>query len=216
MSEGLLKLTEYLNQTRRQAEIAIDVLNSKISDLNTENEKLREEATALGIERDNLRQENENLKVENPKKWRFQERDDWKALVESVQKDRSRLQEECARLELSLEEAKEQISRLEEETIYLSDALKKYRSMDNQLQTEQTANGAEVVGEESLSHFEDSSFETRRSNLSITIDSCFEDDMIAYSGSSPPSPRVLTRKLQLELDQANAQVCSQIVNFAYQ
>ena len=37
-SDGLLKLTEYLNQTRRQAEAAIDVLNSRIEEMKEENE----------------------------------------------------------------------------------------------------------------------------------------------------------------------------------
>lgn len=36
--EGLQKLTEYLNQTRRQAEAAIDVLNNKIEELRQEND----------------------------------------------------------------------------------------------------------------------------------------------------------------------------------
>jgi len=30
----------------------------------------------------------EQLKIENTKKWRVEERNDWKALVDSVQKDR--------------------------------------------------------------------------------------------------------------------------------
>ena len=37
-SDGLLKLTEYLNQTRRQAEAAIDVLNNRIEEMKEENE----------------------------------------------------------------------------------------------------------------------------------------------------------------------------------
>ena len=37
-SDGLLKLTEYLNQTRRQAEAAIDVLNKRIEEMKEENE----------------------------------------------------------------------------------------------------------------------------------------------------------------------------------
>ena len=36
-SDGLKKLTEYLNQTRRQAETAIDVLNKKIDEMEQEN-----------------------------------------------------------------------------------------------------------------------------------------------------------------------------------
>jgi hypothetical protein len=36
-NDGLKKLTEYLNQTRRQAEAAIDALNIKIQEMKDEN-----------------------------------------------------------------------------------------------------------------------------------------------------------------------------------
>ena len=55
--------------------------------------------------------------MENSKKWRLQERDDWKALVDSVQNDRSRLQDECFQLESKLEVAVQEINRLREELI---------------------------------------------------------------------------------------------------
>ena len=106
--EGLAKLTEYLNQTRRQAEASIDVLNAKINELNEDNEK-------LNGEKEYYRQYSEQLKLENSKKWRLQERDDWKSLVDSVQHDRSRLQEECARLEAELEQSRAEVKVLEEE-----------------------------------------------------------------------------------------------------
>ena len=106
--DGLAKLTEYLNQTRRQAETSIDVLNDKINELNQDNEKL------MG-EKEYYRQYSEQLKLENSKKWRLQERDDWKSLVDSVQHDRSRLQEECARLEAELEQSRAEVMVLEEE-----------------------------------------------------------------------------------------------------
>lgn len=35
--DGLHRLTEYLNQTRRQAEMAIDVLNRKVEEMKEEN-----------------------------------------------------------------------------------------------------------------------------------------------------------------------------------
>ena len=43
------------------------------------------------------------------------ERDDWKALVDSVQKDRARLTEECAALENQLELANIENERLNKE-----------------------------------------------------------------------------------------------------
>ena len=107
-SDGLSKLAEYLNQTRRQAEQSIDILNAKISELANESE-------AISSERDYFRNYSEQLKLENSQKWRLQERDDWKSLVESVQTDRGRLQENCIRLEIELEEAKAGVKILEEE-----------------------------------------------------------------------------------------------------
>ena len=53
----------------------------------------------------------EQLKSENSRKWRLQERDDWKSLVDSVQADRARLQEETMRLNLQLEDAQAEIER---------------------------------------------------------------------------------------------------------
>jgi len=55
----------------------------------------------------------EQLKIENSRKWRLQERDDWKALVDSVQKDRDRLHDECIRLETSLNQAHSYIQQQE-------------------------------------------------------------------------------------------------------
>lgn len=221
MSEGLLKLTEYLNQTRRQAEQAIDVLNSKIFALTDENTSLRQQIVVIESERNTLRVENDHLRVENPKKWRFQERDDWKALVESVQKDRSRLQEDCVRLENCLEEAKEQISRLEEETIYLSQSLRKYRSMEER-QGGDDFHSTDYADEFShLPAVSDNSFPNhdnedasldfiRPPNLSITIDSIEIDDLNTSLSESPQrtpsSPRALMRTLTMELELARAQV----------
>ena len=53
----------------------------------------------------------EQLQSENSRKWRLQERDDWKSLVDSVQADRVRLQEETMQLTLLLEEANNEIDR---------------------------------------------------------------------------------------------------------
>jgi hypothetical protein len=90
-SAGLAKLTEYLNQTRKQAELSIDILNKKISELEVENER-------LSGEKDYFHSLTLQLKIENSKKWRLQERDDWKSLVDSIQIDRSRLQNVCNNL----------------------------------------------------------------------------------------------------------------------
>ena len=38
-ADGLRKLTEFLNQTRKQAEVAVDCLNERIRELELEREK---------------------------------------------------------------------------------------------------------------------------------------------------------------------------------
>jgi chromosome segregation ATPase len=106
--EGLAKLAAYLQQTRKQAELSIDILNTRILSLENESE-------AISSERDYFRNYSEQLKLENSKKWRLHERDDWKSLVDSVQVDRARLQENCDNLEIELEEAKAGVKILEEE-----------------------------------------------------------------------------------------------------
>lgn len=114
-SLGLVKLTEYLNQTRRQSEMAIDLLNERIHELSTENDKAMKMAEKFEGERDYYRNYAEQLKLQNSKKWKLQERDDWKSLVESVQNDRSRLQEDCIKLKELLDEANHRIEVLETE-----------------------------------------------------------------------------------------------------
>lgn len=113
--EGLKKLTEYLQQTRRQAEIAIDVLNERISEMQTENETCMDMISKLEKERDYYKDHYETVKIENSTKWKLRERDEWKALVENVQQDRDRLQDVCVGLEAELETAIINGSRLEEE-----------------------------------------------------------------------------------------------------
>ncbi len=101
-SETIARLTAYLNQTRRQAEESIDTLNNRYAEIQAELETSRLVCERLVEERDYFKNLSEQLKLENSKKWRLNERDDWKSLVESVQLDRARLQEECTRLEAEL------------------------------------------------------------------------------------------------------------------
>lgn len=124
--EGLPKLVEYLNQTRRQAENAIDSLNVKVTELQSENDTCLSMITKLESERDHFKKLSEQLKAENSTKWKLQERDEWKALVDSVQKDRSRLQEECTSLENEVEECHSDIQ-------WLQDEIKRYAYENEQL-----------------------------------------------------------------------------------
>ena len=109
-SEGVTRLTAYLQQTKRQAEHSIDKMNQHIEELQEDLETSKLVSRQLEQERDYFRNLAEQLKQENTRKWRLQERDDWKALLESVQEDRERLQEDCSRLEDQLEMAKQLLS----------------------------------------------------------------------------------------------------------
>jgi prefoldin subunit 5 len=120
-SEGLAKLTEYLKQTRRQAEVAIDNLNGQIATLVQENEKLTNIIISLQQERDHFKSQLETLQQFNSNKAIFKERDDWRALVDSIQADRSRLQEENNVLQQSLQQANQAISELQKQTEYLQE-----------------------------------------------------------------------------------------------
>ena len=51
--------------------------------------------------------------MENTSKWKLQERDDWKALVDTLQSDRRKLQEDCKSLTVSLQESKEYCQELQ-------------------------------------------------------------------------------------------------------
>jgi chromosome segregation ATPase len=49
------------------------------------------------------------LRIENSQKWRVEERDDWKALVNSIQKDRRRLEEDNDDFEARIRKANDKI-----------------------------------------------------------------------------------------------------------
>lgn len=125
MSDGVQKLTEYLNQTRRQAESAIDILNDKIRSLVNENDDLLKALKSSKLEKDHYKEAADRLQKENSKKWKFQERDDWKALVDSVQRDRAQLQEENNALKARLEAESEKNNMLQNEIIILSEEIRR-------------------------------------------------------------------------------------------
>lgn len=131
MSEGLSKLTEYLNQTRRQAELAIDTLSQRVHELELENKELKRGVSDLQQEKTELNQCISQLRLETSKKWRLQERDDWKCLVDSMQRDRDRLHDECMRLDSELLISKSQVQRLNEEVEYLSQLLEQHQNHEH-------------------------------------------------------------------------------------
>ena len=139
MSEGVNKLVEYLNQTRRQAELSINILNDKIKELTEENQVYQSNIAVLTEENSYYKSLVEQLQNETTNKSRLQERDDWKCLVESIQKDRSRLQDECIRLELKVEELENKLKSEQLQVQQLS--LKKVDVIQEKESTTDVTNG---------------------------------------------------------------------------
>ena len=208
-SDGLVKLTEYLKQTKRQAEAAIDILNEKLAEANEENRMLMQVVAKLEAERDQFKAYAEQLKSENSTKWRLQERDDWKSLVDSVQKDRSRLQDQCNQLEIELDEYKEE-NRVLMEQINEFQRLEAERSTTQALPSPQEGqqlstperngrhNGARAFS------VDDSTTDELTPFTSPILDR--QGNEISFASTEP---KVITRQLKLELKKANTQVSNQ-------
>ena len=93
------KLVSMLGAVRQQSEGTILTLKKELQASVITNDGLR----------DIISEKNmviEQMKLEMGKKWRIEERDDWKALVESLQGDRRRLEGEVAALRKTLEGCK--------------------------------------------------------------------------------------------------------------
>lgn len=207
-SDGLQKLTAFLNQTRRQAEAAVDALNLQIEDLRKENELYSQLCNKLEQEKDHFKSMAEQLKQGGTTKQMLQERDDWRALIDNVQKDRARLQEECCVLEANLDAANEEITNLKDEI--------------EQLRLHQQGNGSSTGGTPQRSS-NPSPNRSTRTPLSIQCDENEEESggdqipsplispvldrngcEVALNFSGPPQQVI--RQLQIELKRAYAQV----------
>jgi len=99
-NEAVRLLTAHLNSVKEQAHAAIDECNQKNVELKRENEALQQQLQICLDELDFRNGLVEQLKLENSKKWRIEERNEWKSLVEAVQSDRDELQEENELLKL--------------------------------------------------------------------------------------------------------------------
>ena len=73
-------------------------LVSRLRKAEEESARLRVELDAAGDELELCWAHVDQMRLEQSKKWRIEERDDWRALVQSVQQDRTRLQRENAAL----------------------------------------------------------------------------------------------------------------------
>lgn len=125
---GLPKLVDLLNTTRRQAELSINTLSQRVQELSALLAEKEMEVAKVTAERDLYKSSSIQLKQENSQKWRLQERDDWKSLVDSIQKDRARLQDENLALQTALEASQAAGERLEAEVGALRAALGERRA----------------------------------------------------------------------------------------
>ena len=132
---GLQKLTDYLAQTRRQAELSIDLLSNRVKELEDYSVKLETLLNQAKKEKDIIANELKEERNTSISKYKFKERDDWKALVASVQQDRDRISQENALLEESLLIEKEKSSVLEQEIIKLNDDITELNSKIHILET---------------------------------------------------------------------------------
>lgn len=203
-SDGLKKLTEYLKQTKRQAEAAIDILNAKLAEAGEENNLLMQAIAQLEAERDHYKQQVEQLKSENSTKWKLQERDDWKSLVDSVQRDRSRLQDQCSQLEIELEEYKE-------ENQMLTEQLNEFRRIEAEtaaLQPPPSPDDVQVSTPERNNRT--NGMKTFSFDEGTTDEPTpFTSPVLDRQGNEivfPNSPKSITRTLKSELKKANSQV----------
>jgi myosin heavy subunit len=133
-SEGLAKLTEYLKQTRRQAETAIDNLNQQLNEAQKDNTDLKKQIKQLEHEKAEYKKLAEQIKQDTSNKNKFKERDDWKHLVDSIEQDRTRLQAENLSLQAilstmsdTIEDFKREVSKLRNEKKELSEIVEDLR-----------------------------------------------------------------------------------------
>ena len=91
---GVELLTAHIGQLRRQAEEKISGLEEELAHAQRDSIALRQCASAAQDEVQLCRGMIQQLRLENTQKWRIEEREDWKALVASIQSDRRQLQEE--------------------------------------------------------------------------------------------------------------------------
>jgi ABC-type transporter Mla subunit MlaD len=211
-SEGLQKLTAYLNQTRRQAEAAIDNLNVQIEDLRKENDLYAQLCKKLEQEKDYFKSMSEQLKQGNTTKQMLRERDDWRALIDNVQKDRARLQEEVCALEAGLDSANEEIAKLRDDIEHLTAQNDHTEGSPARTGTPSPtrSSGARISIQTGDESGEGSDGETSASPLvSPILDRNGREVELNLSG---PSHQVI-RRLQLELKRAYGQVIPSASSF---
>uniref|UniRef100_A0A7S2V322 Uncharacterized protein n=1 Tax=Fibrocapsa japonica TaxID=94617 RepID=A0A7S2V322_9STRA len=102
--DGIAKVRNYAAKVKRESEDQMKELKNMAIAFEGENRCLKEQIENYENEVETLRSMVEQLKIENARKWRVEERNDWKALVKSIQEDRAVLQAENERLKQEIEE----------------------------------------------------------------------------------------------------------------
>jgi chromosome segregation ATPase len=228
-SDGVLKLTEYLKQTRRQAEIAIDNLNTQLTEVSTENQELRQAVKELEQEKNNYKQQLEQSKQQTSNKNKFKERDDWKYLVDNIQQDRDRLQEETNQLQSFLSTASQQIEELKHElerVLYEKEELEEHnKKLQNQVDELERQGVSEskdknpdfLIRTNSLDatqHSNESSEPSLKPQLlSPVVDKITGRNIFTFDVAA--SPHAITKKLKDELLKAHNQVRFSPFNFFF-
>ena len=102
-------------KVKRQSKEAVDELTTRSSILAEENRGLKVKLHACLDELDFRNGQVQQLREENTRKWRVEERNDWKSLVDSVQRDRAELQEANEDLQERCEELETEVAELRAE-----------------------------------------------------------------------------------------------------
>eukprot|EP00903_Cladosiphon_okamuranus_P013479 g12554.t1 len=99
---GLERLAGLLAATKENAAAEISKLGSQVQALEIERRTLEAMLESCRDELGDATSLVEQLRLENTRKWRVEERDDWRALLDSMQADRTALQHQNDRLEAEL------------------------------------------------------------------------------------------------------------------
>ena len=149
----------------------------------------------------------DQLKVENSRKSRLQERDDWKALIDSIQADRVRLQEEniilAQQLEDACQEIADQADLIEKMTLSSQEAAERIEGSPSHSITTSTEVDGVQWSVDSVSDLE-----RKRTNSSPRRVPSAESPTFQSSSSSrylSPDSNILQR-LRLEIDALKDQV----------
>jgi len=110
-------LANHLADVKLHSAEQIYGLEQKVRALEGELVEARHQLGTTQVEMEHCMNCIHQLKQENSKKWRVEERDDWKGLVDAIQSDRATLQEENEALQKELKEMRSQLAEAQQNEI---------------------------------------------------------------------------------------------------